>query len=143
MPIYLIGVGTTACKFTVGGTDLTSMLRSITINQEFDDVDITAMNAVSHAHAVGLRDDSWDLELYQNFDSSSTDASFYTLLGASSGTTFVYQTNASTVTATMPKYTLVGNLFSYPPIDGAVGDVSILKVTVKPAAGQYTQRGTS
>lgn len=143
MAIYLQGVGSTACKFTVGGVDLTDHLRSITINQDFDDVDITASNATSKAHAVGLRSDSWDVELYQDFAASSVDQTLYTLLGTSTGTTIVYQTNGGTVTTTNPKYTMVANLFSYQPVSGSVGDASMLTVKFMPAQGSSTTRGTS
>lgn len=143
MAIYLQGVGANACKFTVGGVDLTDHLHQITINQDFDDVDVTAMNAVSKAHAVGLRDDSWEIELYQDFGSSSVDATLFPLLGSSTGATFLYQTSGSTVSATNPKYTMVGCLFSYQPVDGTVGAASMNKIKVMPAAGSSTTRGTS
>lgn len=143
MAIYLQGVGSTACKFTVGGVDLTNHLKSITINQEYDSVDVTAANATSKAFLVGLADDSWDIELYQDFATSSVDATFYPILGSSTGTTFIYQTNGGTVTATNPKYTLLGTVYSYQPVSGAVGDASMLSVNVKPAASSSTVRGTS
>jgi hypothetical protein len=143
MAIYLQGVGATACKFTVGGTDLTSRLKGIEITQEFDSVDVTASNATSKAYLVGLAEDTWTISLYQDFASNMTDSVFYPLLGSSTGATFVYQTNGGTVTATNPKYTLVGTVYSYQPVSGSVGDVSELTVEVKPAAGSTTVRGTS
>lgn len=143
MAIYLQGIGSTACKFTVGGVDLTNHLKSITINGDYDAVEVTAMNATSKAFLVGLRDDSWDLEMFQDFAASSVDATFYPLLGSSTGATFVYQTNGGTVTATNPSYTLLGTIYSYQPVDGSVGDASMIKINVKPAAGGATARGTS
>lgn len=132
---YLIGVGSTAAKLTVGGTDITTQCRAITINQEYDDNDATGFNATSHQHVPGLTDDSIELELYQSFDASSTDATIYTVLGSQTGTTVIYQTNGSTVTATNPKYTLVGSPYSYQPVDGAVGDLAITKVKFMPVPG--------
>ena len=143
MAIYLVGVGASAVKFTVGGTDLTDHLKSITINQDFDDQDVTAMNAITHAHAVGLRDDSWDIEMFQDYASSSVDSVFNGILGSSTGATFVFQTSGTTVSTTNPKYTMVGALFSYNPIDGSVGDPSMIKINVKPVAGSSTVRATS
>lgn len=143
MAIYLMGVGSTACKFTVGGTDLTSRLKSITINQDFDSVEVTAMNSTSKAYLVGLSEDSWDLELFQDYGTSLTDSVFFPLLGSSTGATFLYQTNGGTITATNPKYTLVGTVYSYQPVSGTVGEASMLTVNVKPAAGSTTVRATS
>ena len=140
---YLMGVGTTACKLTVGGTDLTSYCRSITINQEYAEVDVTGMNSVSVSNVPGLIDDSWEIEWFQTWDASAVDATLYPLLGSQTGATFIFQTNGGTVTSTMPKYTLVGTLYTYQPVQGEVGAVSMTTTTVKPIAGQYTTRGTS
>lgn len=143
MSIYLQGVGVASCKVTVGGVDLTDHVKSIAVNYDYDDVDITAMNATSKAHAAGLRDDSIEFEFYQDFATSSVDVTLNASLGSSTGTTVVVQTSGSTVTATNPKYTLVGIPFTYSPIDASVGDASMTKVKFMPAAGQAIVRGTS
>lgn len=140
---YLMGVGTTACKLTVGGTDLTTFARSITINQEYAEVDVTALNSVSVSNVPGLIDDSWEIEWFQSWDASAVDATLSPLLGSQTGATFVFQTNGGTVTATEPKYSLLGTLYTYQPVAGEVGSVSMTTTTVKPIAGQYTQKGTS
>lgn len=143
MAKFILGVGTTAAKLTVGGTDLTDHLRSITINQEIGEVDVTAFNSVSVNNSPGLIDDSWELEFFQDFASSSVDATLYPLIGSATGATFIFQTNGGTVTSVFPKYTLVGTLYNYNPVSGAVGEASMNSVTVKPVSGQYTTRGTS
>lgn len=143
MAIYLQGLGASAVLFKVGTVDLTDHVRSITISEDFDTVDITAMNAVSKASAVGLRDDEWTVEFYQDFASGKVDATLSPLLGDSTGATLLFQTSGTTVSATNPKYTMVGCLYSYQPVDGAVGDASMINVTFKPAAGSSTTRGTS
>jgi hypothetical protein len=143
MAIYLQGVGASAVLFTVGGTDLTDHVRSLTINQDFDDIDITPMNAVSKQHAVGLRDDSWEVEFFQDFAAGSVDAVLSPLLGSSTGATLVYQTSGTTVGTSNPKYSMVGNLFSYQPVNGEVGAASMITVTFMPAQGSSTTRATS
>lgn len=143
MAIYLQGVGATACKFTVGGVDLTSRLKGITIEQSYDSVEVTASNATSKAYLVGLAEDVWTVELYQDFAASLTDATFYPLLGSSTGATMIYQTNGGTVTTTNPKYTMVGTVYSYQPVSGSVGDVSVVSIEIRPAAGSSTVRATS
>lgn len=140
---YIMGLGTTACKLTVGGVDLTSYARSITINQEFNEVDVTGLNSVAVSNYPGLINDSWEIEWFQTWDASAVDATLYPLLGTTTGATFIFQTNGGTVTSTMPKYTLVGTLYSYQPVNGTVGDVSMTTTTVLPIPGGYTSRGTS
>lgn len=142
MAIYLQGVGANSFKLSVAGQDLTNHVRSVTINQDFDDVDITAMGAVSKAHAVGLRDDSIEVEFYQDFAASSVDQTLNPLLGSSTGATVLIQTSGATVSSTNPSYTLVATLFSYQPVAGAVGDASTTTVTFRPAASQSITRAT-
>ena len=143
MSIYMTGVGVGSFKVTYNAVDLTDHIRSVTINQTFDDIDVTAMGAVAHAHVPGLRDDSVDIEFYQDFAASEVDATINGLLGSTSGATLLIQTSGTTVTATAPKYTVLAAPFNYSPIDGQVGTASMTKVTFKPVAGQYIARGTS
>lgn len=143
MAIYIMGVGTTAAKLTVGGVDLTDHVRSITINQDYAAVDITALNAVAVSNSPGLIDDTWEIEWYQDFAASKVDATLYPLLGSTSGATFIFQTNGGTVSTTAPKYTLVGTLYTYEPVAGTVGDASMTTTTIRPIAGGYTARATS
>lgn len=143
MAIYLQGVGSGSFKVTVAGATLTDHIKSCTVNYEYDDVDITAMGATAKAHAAGLRDDSIELEFYQDFASSSVDATLNGIIGSSTGSTVVVQTSGTTVSATNPSYTLVGVPFNYSPIDASVGEASMTKVKFMPAAGQSITRATS
>lgn len=143
MAIFLNGVGANTFKVSVGGVDLTDHTKSVTVNQEYDDVDITAMGAVSKAHTPGLRDDSIDLEFFQDFAAGKVDATINPLLGAAAGGTIIVIAGGTAASATTPSYTLVGIPFTYQPIDGSVGDASMTKVTFKPAAGQSIVRATA
>ena len=143
MATYLLGVGTTAVLFTVGGTDITSYVKSITISEDFADIDTTGMNSVTKTHSPGLRDDKWEVELFQSFSASTTDPVLYPLLGSTTGATLLFQTSGSTVDTAHPKYTMVGSLFSYQPVSGTVGDSSMTKVTFLPIAGSSTTRATA
>lgn len=143
MAIFLTGVGAGSFKLTYNGTDLTDHIQSVTINQTFDNVEVTAMGAVAKAYIPGLRDDSVDVTFFNDYGSSSVDQTINPFLGSSSGATLLIQTSGTTVTATQPKYTLVGSPYTYTPIDGTVGTASMNKVTFRPAAGQFVVRGTS
>ena len=141
MPIFLTGVGTNL-KVQYGGTDLTSFVRAVTINYEYDDVDITAAGATAKAHLPGLRDDSIDIEFYQGYGTTEVDQTLNTYLGSTTGATLVVQSSSATVNSTNPKWSMLGTPFTYNPMDGNVGDASTTKVTFKPVAGQAITRGT-
>lgn len=143
MAIYLQGVGANSILVTYAGATLTDHIRSITINENYDEVDVTAMTATAHAIIPGLRNDSIDIEFYQDFAASSVDATLNTYIGSTSGATLVIQSSGSTVTATNPKWTLVGAPMTYSPLNAAVGEASTTTVTFKPVAGQSITRGTS
>lgn len=144
MAIYITGVGTDSFLLTYAGATLTDHVKSVTINMDYDDVDVTAMGAVAHAHMPGLRDDSIDVEFYQDFASGKVDATLSTYLGATSGATILVQSSASTVSATQPKWSCLNAIpFTYHPIDGTVGEASMTNVSFKPLTGASISRGTS
>jgi hypothetical protein len=141
--IFVTGVGASSILVKYAGQDLTDHVQSITINQGFDSVEITAMGAVAKAYVPGLRDDSVDITFFNDYASSSVDATLYPYLGSTTGATLLIQTSGSTVSATQPSYSMTACLYNYTPVDGTVGTASMNKVTFKPAAGQYLQRATS
>jgi len=143
MAKYLQGVGASAILFTVAGTDLSDHLKSITIGEDYEDVDTTAMNSVTKTHTPGLRDDQWECEFFQDFAASSVNATIGPLLGSSTGATLVFQTSGTTVSVTNPKYTMVGAPFTWQPVSGTVGEASMVTVTFLPVSGSYTVEATS
>lgn len=143
MAIYLQGVGANSFLLTYAGTDLTANVRSVTINENYDEVDVTAMGATAHAILPGLRDDSVEVEFYQDFAASKVDSTITTYLGSTSGATLVIQSSGSTVSATNPKWTVLAAPFTYSPIAGTVGEASMTTITFKPVAGQSITRATS
>jgi len=139
----LAGVGTGSVSVTVGGVDLTDHVKSITINQAYDKVDITPMGVISKQYSPGLRDDSIDIEFFQDWAASSVDQTLYPLLGNNTGTTLIIQTSGTTVSTTQPKYTMVSCIYTYTPFDGEVGAALMNKVSFSPAAGATITRATS
>lgn len=130
----------TDVSLKVGGTDLSNHVKSATVSMNVDDVELTAMGATSHEHGSGLRDDSIDIEFYQDFAASSVDVILAALVGSNTGATIVTKPTSATVNNTV--YTMVGIPFTYSPIDASVGDASMTKVTFKPAAGGAIVRST-
>jgi hypothetical protein len=143
MPIY-VGVGSQAPGLKVGGTDLSNHVKSIEVQMNADDVDVTPMGAEAHQHAPGLRDDRIIVEFFQDFASSSVDAVLSALLGSATGSTIIAYANGVTASSTAPSYTMVGSPFGYSPIDmGSPGEASTTTVTFLPVAGSKITRGTS
>ena len=112
---------------TLNSVDLSAYLTSVTINQAFDELEVTAMGDSSHKFAKGLEASTITLD-FLNDNAAST---VIPTLRAAYGTTVtvvIKQTSAA-VSATNPSYTasvLVNNLQN---INGAVGDISSQSIT--------------
>lgn len=142
MAIFLNGVSTNGLV-KLSGVDLTSMVRSVVISQNYDKVEVTAMGATSKAYIPGLSDDTVTIEFMQNFGATSTDATISPLLGSTTGATLLIQTSSATVSATQPSYTMLANAYTYEPLNGAVGALSTTSVAFAPAAGSKITKATS
>lgn len=101
------------------------------------------MGATAKAYIPGLTDDTIEIEFYQDFAAANVHATINPYVGSSSGATLVIQSNASTVSTTNPKWTLIGSPYNYNPLQGDVGTPSTTRITFRPAAGQAITTGTS
>lgn len=142
MAIYVM-TGASSPGLKVGAVDLSDHVRSIEVQMNSADVDVTAMGATSQAHAPGLRDDRITVTFFQDFAASKVDATLFPLQGSATGATIVAYANGTTASATAPSYTMTGCLFDYSPINGEIGNASQTTVTFLPAAGSSITRGTS
>jgi hypothetical protein len=118
MPIYL----NNAAVVKIATIDLSAYCKSITLNQSFDEVEVTAMGATSHVFAKGLENGSVDLVFLNDLVAAKVNATLQNAWGFTVSATF--QQYSSATLATNPLYTttiLVNNLT---PINGAPGDYS-------------------
>ena len=112
---------------TLNSVDLSAYVTAVTINQSFDELEVTAMGDSSHKFTKGLEASTITLD-FLNDNAAST---VIPTLRAAYGTTVtcvIKQTSAA-VSATNPSYTasvLVNNLQN---VNGAVGDISSQSIT--------------
>src|SRR5688572_24918293 len=126
-------VMTNNVSLVVNAVDLSDHVREITVSMSAEDLDATAMGANSRAHAVGLRDDRFEVTFLQDYAAAKVDATLAPLVGSSTGVTIVVEPTSAVVSATNPTYTMSGLLFDYTPIDATVGEISAPEVTFLPA----------
>lgn len=138
-----VAVGTSSPGLTVGGTDLSDHVRSIAVRMNSADIDLTAMGATSQEHAPGLRDDRIEVTFFQDFAASKVDATLSAIQGNATGTTVIAYTAGTTATSTNPKYTMVGVLLDYSPLDVEIGTASQTPVVFVPAPGSSLTRATA
>jgi hypothetical protein len=124
-------------KISTDGTtyvDLTDHVTSLTINRQFDELDVTAMGATGHAFIAGLESSTISVD-FLNDDATAqvmttlnglvgTNAKFKILQTTTPGTP-----STGTVSATNPLYSGLVLVNKLTPIAGKVGDVAVQSLT--------------
>ncbi len=125
----------------IDGTNISNLIREVTVEQTAGDVDVTAMGAGGRGHLAGIRDDRFTFTAYSDFTSSG----LHTVLSAkfiSAGTFEVKVTPAgSTIGTANPCFIGYCPALSYNPVSGAVGDAAMTPVTM-PVNGTITTATT-
>ena len=112
---------------TFNSVDLSAYVTSVTINQAFDELEVTAMGDTSHKFAKGLEASTITLDFLNDREASET---LQTLQGAW-GTTVALtlkQTSAA-ISATNPEYQTTVLVNNTTDINGAVADISTQSIT--------------
>ncbi len=114
----------------VNSVDLSDHVRKVTITRTADEVDVTAMGDTAKQVALGLSDDSFAVDFYQDFAASEVDATLWPLFG---GSQFVVSAwpSGTTTSSTNPKFSATCILPSYNPLDGDIGAADMTSVTFK------------
>lgn len=123
-------------SITIGGTDVSALCTSVTLNYEIDQIESTTFTNTGHTFVGGLQNVSVDVEMNQDFAASKTEATIYPLVGTQ--TTVVIKPVNTTTSTTNPQYT-VSNTYlpSHSPIMGSVGDLT--KTTLKFVGGSIAK----
>ena len=124
-------------KISTDGTtyvDLTDHVTSLTINRQFDELDVTAMGATGHSFIAGLESSTISVD-FLNDDAT---AQVMTTLNALVGTNAKFKILQTTVpgtpttgtpSATNPLYSGLVLVNKLTPVAGNVGDVAVQSLT--------------
>jgi len=89
-------------QLSVNSINLSEYVKSVTLNQTFDSLDVTAMGAVGHSAIAGLENSSITIEFNADFAASKVNQ---TIAGATAGNGLV---GSTTVVKVMPSGAAVG-----------------------------------
>jgi len=118
----------TDASITVNSVALSSLSNSVTLTYEVDSVEVTAFGDTGHKFTGGLQNITCEMEVFQDFAASQTEATIYPLVGTP--TTVVVKPTSGAVSATNPSYTLSNTmLVSHTPVAGAVGEVAMTSLS--------------
>ena len=125
---------------TINSVVLQDQCTSATLNYVYEQLETTAFGDTARkfggSAVTSLQNNSIEVELYQSYAASETEATIYGLVGIQ--TTIIVAPASGTATATNPIYTLTGcYLESHTPINASLGELST--VTLSFAGGVLTK----
>ena len=114
----------------IGSTDLSDHVKSVTLNRQFDELEVTAMGDFSHRFTKGLESSTLTLSFLNDTAASSVLQTLQTAWGTSATFALVQTKGATTtISATNPLYTGTILVNKTTDINGATGDISTQDIT--------------
>jgi len=114
-------------KVTVNAVDLSDHVTAVTLNRNFDELEVTAMGDSGHKAVKGLEASSVTIDFLNDTASANVLATLQAAWGTNVAVT-LKQTSAAT-SATNPLYTMTCLVNGTTDINGAVGDLGTQSVT--------------
>lgn len=117
---------------TINSVDLRDQCTSATLNYVYEQLETTAFGDSARKYGASsvtsLQNNSVEIELYQSYAGSETEATIYGLVGIQTNIVLAPATGAAS--ATNPIYTLTGAyLESHTPINASLGELSTITLT--------------
>jgi hypothetical protein len=124
----------TNANVTLGGTDVSSYVASVTLNISVNEVETTAFGSGATTRTGGLQDNSVTLDFHQDY--SQIEGLVYPLIGST--TSLVIKPNGTAVGTANPSYTMTPLVTEWTPDNGAVGELATASITW-PVSGTVTK----
>ena len=117
---------------TINSVDLRDQCTSATLNFVYEQLETTSFGDSARKYGASsvtsLQNNSVEVELYQSYAGSETEATIYGLVGIQTNIVLAPATGAAS--ATNPIYTLTGAyLESHTPINASLGELSTITLT--------------
>ena len=112
---------------SINGVTLSDHAKSVTIEDNRDQIDFTAFGATSKAYGKGLGDAKITVEFYQDFAASKVHATLQPLIASTTPFAVEVRATSAARSATNPAALLASALlFNYGMLAGAVGEASAM-----------------
>ena len=113
--------------FGAANKDISDWVSSITLNRNWDELEVTAMGDTGHKYVAGLEAGSITIDFFNDFASDASMA----LIDAAAGTVvaMTVKPTAAAVSATNPLYSFNVLVNGITPINGSVTDLATSSVT--------------
>lgn len=117
------------CFIEVNGVNFSDHTSSVTVNLSKDEVETTNFSGQGRERVHGLKDDSFEINLQQDFAAGEVDATLYPLWDGETEFTVKVRPTAGAKSTSNPEYTATCILLEYTPLAGDVGSLSETSVT--------------
>jgi hypothetical protein len=114
----------TNAKVIINGVDLSDHCSAVHLVDSRVPVDITAMGATNLTVTKGLGDGKASFEFFQDFDVAKVHATLQPLISSSTGITVEVRGTNAARSATNPAFLMTALMFTYPMLDGKIGDAN-------------------
>jgi hypothetical protein len=118
-----------SCVVTINGVDFTDHCSSVEVNFKKAGVDITNYAGLGKEQQAGLREDTFVLELQQDYNSAQIDQTLYPLYNNETEFVVTVQPAAGSRSLTNPTYSATCILLDYQPLSGKPGSLAAMKIT--------------
>lgn len=112
----------------INSIDLSDHITSVSLNQAFDELEVTALGDTAHKFTKGLESATLTLDFLNDFAASSVAATLQSAYGTTV-TAVLIPVKGTAVSATNPLYTVSIIINNLTPLNGAVGDISTQSIT--------------
>ena len=112
----------------INSVDLSDHITSVTLTQNFDELEITALGDTAHKFAKGLEASTLTLDFLNDFAAANVQATLQSAYGTTV-TAVLIPVKGTAVSATNPLYTVSLLINNLTPLNGAVGDISTSSMT--------------
>ena len=116
----------TDCYISINGVTLSDHAKSVTTEDNRDQVDFTAFGATSKVYGKGLGDGKITVEFFQDFAAAKTHATLQPLISSTTPFTVEVRPTSAARSATNPAILMTGLLFNYSGLAGSIGDASTM-----------------
>lgn len=118
------------CFVEVNGVNFSDHCSSVTVNLSKDEVETTNFSGSGRERVAGLKDDSFELNLQQDFAPGEVDATLYPLWFNETEFTVKVRATSAAISAGNPSWEGTCILLEYTPLAGDVGSLSETSITL-------------
>jgi hypothetical protein len=115
----------------VNGVTLSDHGNSVAVEDNRDQVDVTAFGATMKQYNKGLGDGGITIGFLQDFAAAKVHATLQPLLSSDTGVVVEIRPTSAARSATNPAILMTGKLFTYTPLSGGLGEVSSISAEFK------------